>query len=89
MANSVICATTSAFVNPFKSTEPERQEAVQAPHPLHRALLIWATCFSPTIVLFVRDLNGLIRTDALTEAASDTLPLIHLGDGPNRLKFSF
>src|SRR3990170_2796820 len=52
-ANSAICATTSAFVNPFKSIEPDRQEAVQAPHPLQRALLICATCFSPMIVLFV------------------------------------
>lgn len=51
-ANSLIWATISSFVNPFRSMEPDRQEAVQAPHPLHRALLIWATSFSPTIVLF-------------------------------------
>jgi len=51
-ASSIICATTSSVVNPFRSMEPERQEAVQTPHPLHRALFTCATSFSPTTVLF-------------------------------------
>ena len=52
IANCTIWDTISSLEKPFRSIELDRQEAAQAPHPLQRVLFTWATCFSPTTVLF-------------------------------------